>query len=498
MGVVIATTLNNSAAALIEHLPVAVSVFGPDGRLRVYNGAFADLWPLDRTWLDGAPTLDELLEHLRTLRRLPEQVDFQAFKSGWLARLGSLTGPLNEEFYLPDGTALHVVSSPDGEGGLVIAFEDVSPRLEAERAHNQSVAVQRASLDNLEEGIAVFGSDGRLTFHNAALARMWEMPAAFFSGPSHLSMFLTAVAGNFARVSGWEDTAHGKLAMYLGRAPGTERWDRDDGAIYELRHAPLPDGAALLRFADITHQVHTETSLTARADSAEAVSRMKSEFLAHMSKELRVPLQTVSGFAQLLSAKYFGELNKRQQEYADGITETVFKLDGMISDIVDLAEIEAGLAKLATDTVDLHLLVVGVLSLAEDRLRRKKLEMNLFCASDIGTITADGKRLRQVLLHLLYNAIEFTPTGGQITFTLVREDDGVVISVADTGIGIAKKDRDRVFQSFEQVVDANRESTGAGLGLTLVKSVVECHGGRITLKSSRGRGTTVSCFLPNG
>ena len=272
---------------------------------------------------------------------------------------------------------------------------------------------------------------------------------------------------------------------------------RDDGIIVDLRHAPLPDGAALLRFSDVTHRVKTEARLIERVDSAEAVSRMKSEFLAHMSRELRVPLQTLSGFAQLLSARYFGELNKRQQEYADGITETVFKLDGMISDIVDLAEIEAGLAELASETVDLHHLVVSVLSVAEDRLHRKKLEMNLYCASDIGTITADGKRLRQVLLHLLYNAIEFTPPGGQITFTLIREEDGVVLSIADTGIGIAKKDQDRVFQSFEQVQQDDREPIGAGLGLTLVKSVIESHGGRITLKSSRGRGTTVDCFLPN-
>jgi signal transduction histidine kinase len=492
------TTFSSSAAALIEHLPLAVSVFGPDGRLCLYNAAFADLWRLDTVWLDGKPELSEMLERLRFLRKLPEQVDFQAFKSGWVSRLGKLDSALTEELYLPDGSALRVVTSPGDDGGLVIAFEDLSPRLAAERAYNESVAVQRVSLDNLEEGIAVFGSDGRLTFHNAALAGLWDLPDDLLSGTTHLSQFLAALAGYFTGVPAWEAQAQENLARYIGRTPGNEQWIRDDGTIVEVRHAPLPDGATLLRFSDVTHRVQTETSLIERADSAEAVSRMKSEFLAHMSRELRVPLQTLSGFAQLLSARYFGDLNKRQQEYADGITETVFKLNGMISDIVDLAEIEAGLAELASETVDLHHLVVSVLSVAEDRLRRKKLEMNLFCASDIGTITADGKRLRQVLLHLLYNAIEFTPPGGQITFTLVREEDGVVLSIADTGIGIAKKDHDRIFRSFEQVVQADCEPTGVGLGLTLVKTVIESHGGPITLKSSRGRGTTVNCFLPGG
>lgn len=490
--------LASASRALIETLPVAVSVFNRSRRLEVYNRAFAELWRLEPDWLDARPGLDAFLEKLRADRRLPEQSDFRAFRESWLGRFDKLEDPLVESLYLPDGTALQVITSPYLEGGLVIAFEDLSARLAAERAYNESVAVQRVTLDHLDDGIAVFGSDGRHKFHNAAFAELWQLASSDLAGDSHIADILRRIGHLFPDIGDWPARVEALVPRYLGRATGQEQWRRSDGRIVETCHIPLPDGAVLLRFTDITHRVQNETELQARVDTVEDALRVNSQSLAHLSHELRVPLNTISGFAQLLAGPYFGELNRRQQEYGDGIVAAAQKLSSLLTDIVDIANIEAGFASIDADSLDLHNLAVGVLPLIEPRARRKKLDLAIECPTDIGWILADEKRLRQVLVHLLNNAITFTGAGGRITLKMARHKEEVAISVADTGIGIPTAERERIFQGFARGETAGDDPPGAGLGLTLIKSVIALHGGRIDLKSRPGRGTTVICYLPAG
>jgi len=228
-----------------------------------------------------------------------------------------------------------------------------------------------------------------------------------------------------------------------------------------------------------------------------AADRMKSEFLANLSYEIRTPLNTIGGFAQMLAGDYFGDLNKRQQDYADGIVEASGAVSGLVGDILDLASIEAGLLELQIERVDLHHCLTDMLGLISERARHKKLKLNFDCPIDIGWINVDEKNFKQCLLHLLSNAISFSSSGGSITMTAARDNEGVHIDIQDTGIGIPKIDIERVFTGFERGVEADSHKPGAGLGLTLVKAFIELHNGTVSITSKPNQGTTVSFFLPD-
>ncbi|MDP7667026.1 MAG: HAMP domain-containing sensor histidine kinase, partial [Rhodospirillales bacterium] len=231
------------------------------------------------------------------------------------------------------------------------------------------------------------------------------------------------------------------------------------------------------------------------AEALQEADRLKSEFIANVSFEVRTPLTTIIGFSELLADEQFGAFNPRQMEYANGIHDSATTLMAVISDILDLAMIEAGMMRLELDAVDIHAMLVGVLGLVRERARHKSLKLEFDCPTEVGWIIADAKRLKQAIFNLVSNAVTFTPPRGAIRLSAVREEPDVVIRVADSGPGIAAADLARVFQPFAQAT-AGTTSPGAGLGLSLVKQFVELHGGRVRLDSAPKRGLSVSLFLP--
>ncbi len=198
----------------------------------------------------------------------------------------------------------------------------------------------------------------------------------------------------------------------------------------------------------------------------------------------------------MLGQEYFGKLNRRQAEYAKGILETTNGMMAVVGDILDLASIEAGRLKLDRDTLDVHELLVSALNLIRDRARKKELKLEFDCPPDIGWIDADAKRLKQVIFNLLTNATTFTPERGTVRLEARREDDDLILTVADTGIGIPQADRERVFQPFDQGSNPEADKSGAGLGLSLVRNFIALHDGAVDVKSPPGRGTTITCRLP--
>lgn len=502
----IVETLDNETT-LIEALPDAVALFGHDTRLASFNRKFAELWRLDPTWLDASPDLGAILEKLRAERKLPEQRDFAAFKDDLAARFGG-DGAANEEsWHLPDGRSLKVVTAARGGGGLVTVFQDLTPTLALQRTYNEGLAVQRTTIDHIGIALAVFGSDGRLKLHNPAFREMWVLDDDVLSDDFHAAQFVDSTQRHFPEIGDWPTYRDELVGRLLSRSPGAERIRRADGVVLDFAHRPLPDGAALVSFTDVTDGTRVEDALRERAVALEAADRLKSEFLAKLSYEIRAPLDSIGGYAELLAGDYFGSLTIRQKEYADGIAQSTTRLSALVADILDLANIEAGLLDLDVDSVDLHALLASVLGLVRSRAERKKLVLEFDCLPDIGWISADEKRLKQVLFHLLNNAETFTPAAGTVRLSAERKGGEISITVSDTGPGIPKADQERVFRGFERGQDAADKDNdgeqgsglhGTGLGLTLVRSFIELHGGRVEIASRPGRGTRVTCVLPDG
>lgn len=483
---------------VFESLNTAIAIFNSNARLVFSNSNYAALWGLDPRWLGTEPTLGEVLERLREMRRLPEFVDFRLFKEEQLSLFGTLQEPVEELLHLPNGATFRCLVNPYPLGGLVFIYEDATERLALERSLNTLIAVQRETLDNLYEGVAVYGSDGRLKLNNPVFANLWKLKASDLEGEPHITEFVERTRPLMVGVGDWDAHKERVIARLMSREPHTGRIIRADGSILDYANVPLPDGAVLLSYLDVTDRARLEEALRQRAAALHEADLLKSEFIANVAHEVRTPMNTIIGFADILIEEYFGPLNARQSEYVRGILDTSQNLISVVSDILDLATIEAGMMTLSLDTIDLNSMLVASLQLVRDRSRRKNQQLEFDGPSDLGWIVADEKRLRQVLFNLLSNAVNFTPPRGRIRLTARRSENEVEIAVSDTGVGIPLADQERVFRSFEHGPAQEGEPRGAGLGLSLVKRFVELHGGRVEITSRPNKGTTVVCRLPAG
>ena len=228
----------------------------------------------------------------------------------------------------------------------------------------------------------------------------------------------------------------------------------------------------------------------------EVASRHKSEFLANMSHELRTPLNAIIGFSEVLSEKMFGEVNEKQAEYLGDILESGRHLLSLINDILDLSKIEAGRMELEPSDFNLSNAIDNTLTLVRERAERRGIKLGRKIDERLGMIRADERKVKQVLLNLLSNALKFTPEGGRIDVRAALQNGAAEISVVDTGVGIAPEDQDAVFEEFRQVGVASRKTEGTGLGLAISRKFIELHGGKIWVTSEMGKGSTFTFTLP--
>lgn len=485
---------------LLESSASAMAIYGADMRLQSFNYAFVALWKLDETWLDTKPAFSEILEVLREKRKLPEQANFVQFKQQQLRLFRDLIEPKEEFFYLPDGKALRVIVIPHALGGLLFAYEDVTDRLTLERSYNTLIAVQRETLDNLHEGVAVFGEDGKLKLSNPVYLAMWGLDASAARDEIHITEMVERVK-QLLTFDDWETFKSQFAAQIQSRTFLRSRIERADGKVIDSTTVPLPDGATLITDLDVTDSTVVERSLRERNEALQEADRLKSEFLANVSYELRSPLTTIGGFAEMLRQEYFGGLTEKQKEYVEGIHQSSQHLMQLINDILDLASIEAGYMQLDVTRFDVRSMMQSVLPLVQERVKEHDLTLNFECPARIGKMVGDETRLKQILFKLLSNAIKFSPPGRTIVLSARAEDkDHVVLSVTDEGYGIPQEEQQAVFGTFYKGSNRNvpkaAARSGAGLGLSMVKSFVELHGGNVELESVPSSGTSIHCGLP--
>lgn len=492
------TTLARHMAAhgeVLESMASAIAIYAADTRLIFFNSSFARLWRLEASWLGAKPLISEVLDAMRERRRLPEYVDFRAYKADTTRMFTSLIEARDDLMHLPDDTTLRTLVAPHPLGGLMFLYEDVTDRLVLERSFNTLTEVQRETLNNLHEGVAVFGGDGRLRLSNPEFARLWNLTPDDLADNPHIADLVERTRNLFPPSTDWPE----RRAMIISRItepePRAGRIERTDDKVLDYALTPLPDGAALLTYIDVTDRFRVERALRERNMALEAADRLKTEFIANVSYELRTPLNAIIGFTEILSNEFFGPLNDRQKDYTRSILESSHGLRNLINDILDLATIEAGYLELELSQVDIAALLQGVAQLTRERARERELNVEIECPPDLGSVSGDERRLKQAMFNLVSNAIKFTPPGGKITLRAAPSGNGVELAVIDTGIGIAAEDHERVFERFERGAGQGRQA-GAGLGLALVKSLINLHGGTVSIESARGAGTTVLCRLP--
>lgn len=477
----------------LDQLSSGVAIFDAQRRLVFYNESYRKLWAFDQAFLDSHPDDSSVLERLRAARKLPEQRDFRDWKSK-LHEAYQAVQPENDIWYLPDGRALSVVTTPNPEGGVTYLFDDVTERLDMARRVDGLTRVQRETLDSLAEAVAVFGSNGRVQLFNPAFARMWKLSETALREQPHVETVEAWCQPLFDDAAAWQ-ALRGAITGIDDRKVDPRKLERKDGSVLNCVTMPLPDGATMLTFQNITDTENVERALRERNEALETADQMKVDFVHHVSYELRSPLTTIIGFAHFLSDPSTGPLMPKQAEYLGYITTSTNALLAIINNILDLATIDAGAMTLELGSVDIRKAIEAAAEGIQDRLVRDRISLKVQIDPAVEAFVGDERRVVQVLYNLLANAVGFSPPESVITIATTHTEHSIVFAVVDHGPGIPSERQDKVFDWFESSSNGSRHR-GAGLGLSLVRSFVELHGGKVHVDSVVGRGTTLTCSFP--
>ena len=475
--------------AILSALPHGVAVYGRDRRLALVNPAYGQI-------MSGAPiAIGETMEEI--IRRRAEAGEYGpgAAEDIVVRELSrDIARPQRRRRVRPNGTAIDVRTAPLPDGGHISVVTDITPVVEAEAEAMRRAGVLDTMLERIRHGICLFDRDQRVVAANRVAAQLLGCPAEALR-PGRTLEELARLLEPSPAPGGARDAA---VLVPDPSVPTVTCYTRPDRRVLEVRSDPTPDGGFVLTWTDVTEQKAAEAALRRAAAEAEAASRAKSQFLATMSHELRTPLNAVIGFSEALMHDPARTDPVRIEEYASAINEAGRHLLALINDILDVARIEAGKLDLAEDTVDLARVAEAALRLLEPAARKGGVSLALALAPDLPPVRGDERRLRQVLLNLVSNAVKFTRAGGSVRIEGgPTADGGVELRVVDTGIGIAKPDLERIFQPFTQVDSSlARPYSGSGLGLFLSRGLALAHGGTLQLQSEPGRGTTAVLRLP--
>ena len=483
-----------SHAETLDQLSTAVAIFDPDMKLQFFNQAFVSLWSLDTAWLETHPSNTLLFDRLRSEGKLPEQPEWRKWKDSLLSAYRAVE-PEEHMWHLPDTRIMRVVANPHPQGGVTWFFENMTEKFELEGRYNTLIKVQGETLDHLAEAVAVFGSDGRLRLSNPSFADLWSLPAAITVEGTHIST-ISKLCGQRGGDGIWDDFVSSVTGFLDERNGRMGQVELDDGVILSFAVVPLPKGQTMLTFIDVTDTVRVERALKEKNEALSLADQIKNDFVQHVSYELRSPLTNIIGFTELLQTPTFGSLNERQLEYLDHIGTSSAVLLTIVNDILDLATVDAGIMQLDIDDVSVTNEISAAAKRVSERLQEHDIGLDIDIADDVETFRADANRVRQVLFNLLSNASNYAPEGSTVTLQVARDGTDIVFAVHDDGPGMPGDVLDTVFKRFQAYQNGGRKR-GVGLGLSIVKSFVELHGGRVEIETGADIGTTVICRFPS-
>jgi len=488
-----------SQRELADRMTAGTAQFDADRTLSFFNRPFAMMTQLDAEWLAEKPEFDRLIDRMREEQRLPEARDFPAWKEerrGWFT---SAEEVIEEEWMLANGDHVRVVAQPLPDGGLRLFLEDRTEQLRLASARDTLLRVRAATFDNLFEAISVFASDGRLYTWNSRFLEDWELDEEWLTTHPRVDELVPAMARKLVNPTAAAQIREMVRQTTNERQTATGRISMTDGRHFQFAAVPLPDGNALFTMVDVTDSTRIEAALRERATALEEADRVKTDFVANMSYELRTPLTSIGGFAELLGGNYAGELTPKARDYVSAILESVDRLSKLINDVLDLTTGDTRGVALEKERVDLAGLCRAAGETAKPRAVERSQKLEVAISPGAGHVFGDARRLRESVEHVLQNAIAYTDRKGKISLSADGDKKNAVIVIRDNGSGIDADDLPRVFNRFDRVTEAGvRGEAALGLGLPLTRQFIEAHGGTVELESTKGEGTTVTLTIPRG
>lgn len=454
----------NHEKALLNHLSVAICIFDSCEYVQFCNTAFLKMFGLKENCLTLDHTMSYVLDLLRKHRKIPDFENFSEYKKEKQMLFKSQIDIIQETWYLSDGKIIKLSIAPYVVSGLVFFFEDISDKINLERGFNTMVAVQKETIDHLHEGILVVGNDYQIRLLNPSLHSILDIDVNvrhFNSLQSILGFDIFQAVQTYMSMRRPE-----KMECILNKK------------YVECSYVPLPDGSHLLCLTDISHRFLIEKSMKEKNLLLEQTDHLKTEFISHISYEIKSPLNTIMGFLDILTHQYFGNLNERQLDYCKEIHIASQRLLNLVEDMIDLANIETGDLKLNYATISLDVFLKSVYDLLYGRAYDQGVEVMIDNQITWSSFDGDDTCLKHVLFNLFNHSMKFTLSGGHILLRVYEEPAGWInFSISDSGTHINFEEITSVLEND----DYFREKSHTVLSLSLVKRLVKLHQGRIFL-----------------
>ncbi|MFT8972343.1 MAG: PAS-domain containing protein [Zymomonas mobilis] len=490
---------------ILDQLSAGVAQFNAEQNLVFANEPFRHLFALKAEWLTDHPEFDRVLERMREAGRLPAAHDFPAWKAERRQWFLSHNNALEENWLLMDGSHLRVITQPTPDGGLLLIFEDRTEQVRLTSAHDIMLRVRTASFDKLFEAIGVFASDGRLNLWNTRFTDIWQIDEKWLSTHPRVDDLAEKTRLRL------ENTEHSHYISDAIRMTMIERQPKHghiafiDQQHFNFSTIPLPDGNILLTMLDVTDSWRMERALRDRNEALEAADRLKTDFVANMSYELRTPLTSISGFAEMLAQGYCGDLSQMANDYVAAILDAVARLSTLIDDILDLTLLESGNLELDRQNVDIKPLLQDMATALTKRAEELGIHFEIKLDDNLGMIESDPQRLSRAINHMLLIALARNPRGGTVQLqasgagdhiAIVIVDDADILSSSRQG-SVESSLSDPIFDHFSEYGQSVRGGKGSSsIAIPLIRRFIALHGGSIHIDSNHNQKTHFIITLP--
>ncbi len=484
---------SDAQRAMLDRLSAGVAQFAADRSLAFCNQPFRRMFAMRGEWLSDRPEFDRVLERMREANRLPEVRDFPGWKAERRDWFLAASGAIEENWTLPGGVHLRVVGQPLPDGGLLLIFEDRTEQVQLASARDTLLRVRTATFDNLFEALGVFAGDGRLQIWNNKFRQLWDFEEEYLASHPRIDALVEKGAARLAQPGRAAVIAELVRSAAVGRTQRAGQVAFADGRHFEFAGVPLPDGNALFTMLDISDSRRIEQALRDRNEALEAADQVKTAFVANMSYELRTPLTSIQGFAEMLGEGYAGKLTKQADGYVDAILESVARLSALVDDVLNLTEADRNRGQRLD--VDLETIAYNAAEAIAPIAKRKKIDFAIEVAPSTGSVKGDARKLREMIEHMLRHAVGDVGEGGRVLLHTDGDAGAARIVVSDDGAGMDQEAVDHAFDSFAGH-GARSDDRALGLGLPIARQFAEAHGGTITLLSEPGAGTLLTVELP--
>lgn len=379
---------------LLEYLSSAIVIYNAKQQLVFFNRSFLKVWKVNNEFLETKPTYSEMLDHLRENNMLPEQIDFQDFKRKELQLFTNLTEIHNDFYYLPNRQVIHITVIPHTNGELLFVYDDVTDRITLEENYNTSVKTHYTTLNHLNEGICVYGFDGKLKLYNNSFVKMWLIPQHYLDRKPHVTKVMNYLYGddNAKKLN-----AQNIIENVINNVEYSEIIENNK-QFFNVRVIPLPDSSSLVKYKDITAQKIIESTLKSENENLQQMANIKSKFFASVSYEIKTPITSIQGFSEMILNGMCGKVTNIQRNYVQNIYNEISMLDNMVNNILYMNSIEAGVYHIDYVSYNLDYII----NLTQKLIAKEfAIPIELTCENKNHNIKLDIKLYQQLIKNIL-------------------------------------------------------------------------------------------------